>query len=72
MSDLDKIMGTKMAVETNAIERLRTAPMTSGQWIVVLICIATLALDGYDILSIAFAAPGMTEESILSRLQGAD
>jgi MFS transporter, AAHS family, vanillate permease len=56
-----------MAVEMSAIERLKTEPMNIGQWIIVAICIAVMALDGYDILSIAFAAPGITQEWGLSK-----
>ncbi|HIL92142.1 MAG TPA: MFS transporter [Cycloclasticus sp.] len=41
--------------------------MNVGQWIIVAICIGTLALDGYDVLSIAFAAPGITQEWGLSK-----
>ena len=41
--------------------------MKIGQWYVVLICIGILALDGYDVLSIAFAAPGISTEWGLSK-----
>jgi MFS family permease len=37
------------------------------QWGIVVICIGVLALDGYDVLSIAFAAPGLAEEWGLSK-----
>tara|TARA_R110002096_G_scaffold183080_8_gene360932 strand:+ start:5998 stop:7350 length:1353 start_codon:yes stop_codon:yes gene_type:complete len=60
-------IGRKMVVNLNALERLKADPMTIGQWIIVAICIGTLALDGYDVLSIAFAAPGITEEWGLSK-----
>ena len=53
--------------QVDALEQLRTAPMNIGQWVIVAICIGTLALDGYDILAIAFAAPGITEEWGLSK-----
>ncbi|MEO1897024.1 MAG: MFS transporter [Cycloclasticus sp.] len=56
-----------MAIEVNALERMKTDPMNVGQWIIVAICIGTLALDGYDVLSIAFAAPGITQEWGLSK-----
>lgn len=56
-----------MAIDVNALERLKTDPMNIGQWIIVAICIGTLALDGYDVLSIAFAAPGITQEWGLSK-----
>ena len=41
--------------------------MKIGQWCVVTICIGIMALDGYDVLSIAFAAPGITAEWGLSK-----
>jgi len=50
-----------------SLERLQQAPMRIGQWYVVAICIGILALDGYDVLSIAFAAPGITAEWGLSK-----
>ena len=56
-----------MSTETCVIERLKNDPMSTGQWVIVLICISTLALDGYDVLSIAFAAPGITQEWGLSK-----
>lgn len=49
------------------LEQLQQAPMKIGQWYVVAICIGILALDGYDVLSIAFAAPGITAEWGLSK-----
>lgn len=54
-------------IETDALERLRTQPMSTGQLLIVSICIGTMALDGYDILAIAFAAPGITAEWGLSK-----
>jgi benzoate transport len=56
-----------VATEINVIEQLKKEPMNVGQWLIVLICIGALALDGYDVLSIAFAAPGMTQEWGLSK-----
>lgn len=50
-----------------SLETLQQAPMRIGQWTVVAICIGILALDGYDVLSIAFAAPGITAEWGLSK-----
>ena len=41
--------------------------MKTGQWCVVVICIGIMALDGYDVLSIAFAAPGISVEWGLSK-----
>lgn len=50
-----------------SLERLQQAPMKIGQWCVVVICIGIMALDGYDVLSIAFAAPGISVEWGLSK-----
>jgi benzoate transport len=41
---------------------LRHAPMSSFQMVAVAICVALNALDGFDILAITFAAPGITRE----------
>ncbi len=49
------------------IKTLQDEPMTRRQWQIVAICIGILAMDGYDVLSIAFAAPGMTAEWNLSK-----
>lgn len=56
-----------MTTGISSLERLQQAPMRMGQWYVVAICIGILALDGYDVLSIAFAAPGITAEWGLSK-----
>jgi benzoate transport len=53
--------------EIGSLERLQQAPMKIGQWYVVVICIGIMALDGYDVLSIAFAAPGISVEWGLSK-----
>lgn len=37
-------------------------PMGARQWIVVALMVALNALDGFDVLSSAFAAPGITQE----------
>jgi len=42
-------------------------PMSARQWIVVVLMIALNALDGFDVLSSAFAAPGITREWGVSR-----
>jgi len=42
------------------LNTIKSALMGTRQWLVVLICIGALALDGYDVLSIAFATPGLT------------
>ena len=56
-----------MNTDIASFERLQQVPMKIGQWYVVAICIGILALDGYDVLSIAFAAPGITAEWGLSK-----
>ena len=56
-----------MKTEVGPLEILRYEPMSRGQWYVVAICIGILALDGYDVLSIAFAAPGIAAEWGISK-----
>lgn len=41
---------------------LDAAPMHWRQWVVVGLCIALNALDGFDVLAISFAAPGIAAE----------
>ena len=43
------------------------APMTGFQVMAVLICILLNALDGFDVLAISFAAPGIAEEWSINR-----
>lgn len=47
---------------TNAVAVIDDNPMGVRQWIVVAIMVLLNALDGFDVLSSAFAAPGITEE----------
>ncbi len=56
-----------MSTEIGPLAQLQQAQMKIGQWYVVSICIGILALDGYDVLSIAFAAPGVTAEWGISK-----
>jgi benzoate transport len=42
--------------------QLRNEPMTAFQKVAVAICVALNALDGFDILAITFAGPGITRE----------
>jgi benzoate transport len=56
-----------MKTEAGPLEILQHEPMSAGQWYVVAICIGILALDGYDVLSIAFAAPGIAAEWDISK-----
>ena len=47
---------------TNPIKVIDDNPMSARQWIVVVLMIFLNALDGFDVLSSAFAAPGITDE----------
>jgi MFS family permease len=47
---------------TNPIAVIDANPMSTRQWIVVSLMVFLNALDGFDVLSSAFAAPGITKE----------
>src|SRR5688572_11404445 len=47
---------------TNPIAVVDDNPMSARQWIVVALMVLLNALDGFDVLSSAFAAPGITME----------
>jgi MFS family permease len=47
---------------TNPIAVIDRNPMSARQWIVVVLMVFLNALDGFDVLSSAFAAPGITKE----------
>lgn len=47
---------------TNPIAVIDDNPMTMRQWIVVILMVLLNALDGFDVLSSAFAAPGISKE----------
>jgi benzoate transport len=47
---------------TNPIAVIDANPMSVRQWIVVILMVLLNALDGFDVLSSAFAAPGITKE----------
>jgi benzoate transport len=47
---------------TNPIRVIDENPMSARQWIVVVLMIFLNALDGFDVLSSAFAAPGITKD----------
>src|SRR6187551_317551 len=47
---------------TNPIAVVDDNPMSTRQWIVVFLMVFLNALDGFDVLSSAFAAPGITKE----------
>jgi benzoate transport len=48
-------------------EIIRSTPMRAAQWIAVVLMIALNALDGFDVLSSAFAAPGIAKEWGIAR-----
>ncbi|WP_305097268.1 MFS transporter [Croceibacterium aestuarii] len=50
------------AAVANPIAAINDTPMGARQWIVVFLMIFLNALDGFDVLSSAFAAPGITKE----------
>ncbi len=43
-------------------ELLATSPMSRAQWWVIAITVGLTALDGFDVLSISFASPGIARE----------
>lgn len=47
---------------TNPIKVIDDNPMSARQWVVVVLMILLNALDGFDVLSSAFAAPGISME----------
>src|SRR6187399_2358713 len=47
---------------TNPIAVIDGNPMSVRQWIIVVLMVFLNALDGFDVLSSAFAAPGITKE----------
>ncbi len=50
------------SASSNPIDVINDNPMSVRQWIVVTLMIFLNALDGFDVLSSAFAAPGITQE----------
>jgi len=53
---------TQPAVSLDPSVQLRHEPMSSFQLVAVAICVALNALDGFDILAITFAGPGIVRE----------
>jgi benzoate transport len=47
---------------TDPRDIIAQAPMTRLQWTIVAITVALNALDGFDVLSISFASPGIAQE----------
>jgi MFS family permease len=61
-----------MTQTSQAARPLAEAPMTWRQGLAVAICVALNALDGFDVLSISFASPGIAREwAINARVLGA-
>jgi benzoate transport len=56
-------------VNTDPRETLSGAPMSALQVLAVAITVGLLALDGFDVLSISFAAPGIASEWGIARTQ---
>ncbi|WP_421854095.1 MFS transporter [Novosphingobium sp.] len=54
-------------MNTDPREIIRATPMSAAQWIAVVLMIALNALDGFDVLSSAFAAPGIAKEWGIAR-----
>jgi MFS family permease len=52
---------------TNPITVINDTPMGARQWIVVFLMVLLNALDGFDVLSSAFAAPGITADWGIAR-----
>ena len=51
----------------NPINVINDTPMGSRQWIGVVMMVLLNALDGFDVLSSAFAAPGISAEWQIER-----
>src|SRR3984893_12872165 len=54
--------GTTISVNTDPRETLSSAPMSALQVLAVAITVGLTALDGFDVLSISFASPGIAAE----------
>lgn len=50
------------APTNSAAALLANAPMSVQQWLVVGLCVLLNALDGFDVLAVAFAAPGISSD----------
>jgi len=51
----------------NPIESINHSPMTAMQIAIITICVFLNALDGFDVLAISFAAPGIAEDWGINR-----
>jgi MFS family permease len=56
-----------MTTTADPREILKTAPMSALQIAVVVITVALNALDGFDVMSISFASPGIATEWGINR-----
>jgi benzoate transport len=56
-----------MTISADPRETLKNAPMSALQIFVIVITIALNALDGFDVMSISFASPGIAEEWGINR-----
>jgi len=61
------VVSSEKANLDGSMDIINNSPMGIRQWLIVAICLGLLALDGYDVLAISFAAPGITEEWGLSK-----
>ena len=52
---------------TDPRQTIATAPMSKFQIVAVAVCVIATALDGFDVLSISFASPGIAEEWKIDR-----
>jgi benzoate transport len=52
---------------SNPIDTINQAPMSVAQITIVTICVFLNALDGFDVLAISFAAPGIAEDWGINR-----
>tara|TARA_R110001592_G_scaffold363395_1_gene687523 strand:+ start:31646 stop:32962 length:1317 start_codon:yes stop_codon:yes gene_type:complete len=54
-------------VRNNPQEIIDNSPMGRLQFLVIALCVVLVALDGFDVLAISFAAPGITDEWGINR-----
>lgn len=47
---------------TNPVDSINHSPMNPAQIAIIVICVFLNALDGFDVLAISFAAPGISED----------
>lgn len=64
---MSRTQGADAMVIRDPRDILATSPMSRLQWVVVALTVALNALDGYDILSISFASPGIATEWGINR-----